>query len=151
MMRTFLCAIIALAGATARAQPPDGEVTSETATKKLIHAILVKEGDEKPITKYSTDTVKLEALWKGSGLKAGDKIRAVWIAEDLGIAEKNNSRITESVTTAYKPDDDGAFALGRPKEGWPSGKYRLEIYVNSKLAESVKFTIEPGVTIEVAH
>ncbi len=142
MMRILLCVIIAFGGVSAQANP---------LGEKSIHAILVKEGETTPVSKYSTDTAKLEALWKGSGLKAGDKIRAVWIAEDFGIAEKRNSRITESETTAYKSDDDGAFALGRPKEGWPSGKYRLEIYVNTKLAETVKFTIEPGVTIEVAQ
>ena len=142
MMRIVLCLVIVFIGTRAQADP---------LGEKSIHAILVKEGDTTPVTKYSTDTAKLEALWKGSGLKAGDKIRAIWIAEDFGIAEKNNSRITESETTAYKADDDGAFALGRPKEGWPSGKYRLEIYVNTKLAETLKFTIEPGVTIEVAH
>jgi len=92
---------------------------------------------------------EIYALWKGEALKAGDKIRAVWIAEDVGNVAPKNSRITEAFVTAEKSDDDGAFGLARPTDGWPVGKYRLEIYVGDKLAEALKFKIQPGVTVEL--
>jgi hypothetical protein len=92
---------------------------------------------------------KIYALWKGEALKAGDSVRAVWIAEDVGNIAPKNSKITEAFVMAEKSDDSGAFGLARPTDGWPVGKYRLEIYVGDKLAERMKFTIQPGVTVEL--
>ena len=114
---------------------------------KLLHATLGEKRGGEAKTQFSTDTAKISAFWKGHALKAGDKLRAVWIAEGQG--ELKDATITEGSVTAYKPDDDGIFSLVSPKGGWPVGKYRLEIYVGPKLAETLKFTIEPGVTVDV--
>jgi hypothetical protein len=123
--------------------------STDKTRSKLLHATLAKNKDGEPTTKFSADAPKIYAFWKGQALKAGDKIRAVWLAEDVGYARRGDAKITEASVTAYKPDDDGAFALARPKGGWPAGRYRLELYVGDKLAETVKFTIEPDVTVEV--
>jgi outer membrane usher protein FimD/PapC len=32
----------------------------------------------------------------------------------------------------------------KPTKGWPVGKYRLEIYVNDELTNTLDFTIEAG-------
>lgn len=152
MRRTFLFLILAVVGATAHAGPLDGDMLSADETKrKSLHVFLAKDRDSEPTTKFSTDAPKIEAFWKGTALKAGDKIRAVWMAEDVGYSALSESKITEASATAYKPDDDGAFALARPKEGWPAGKYRVDIYVGDKVAESLRFTIESGAPVEVGH
>lgn len=126
------------------------EVAAQAAgAVKLLHAELSKDRESEPTTKFSKDTPKIVAFWKGDALKAGDRIRAIWIAEDVGYAEMQNSKITEGSAIAYKPDDSGAFGLARPKEGWPLGKYRLELYVGATLAETLPFTIEEGATVQV--
>jgi hypothetical protein len=117
--------------------------------RQLLHVALAEKKDGKPKATFSTEMPKIYALWKGEALQAGDRIRAVWIAEDVGNVAPKDSKITESFVTAEKSDDDGAFGLARPTDGWPVGKYRLEIYVGDKLAEALKFTIQPGVTIEL--
>jgi len=119
-----------------------------TSDKKLLHAFVAKGTDAPPATKFTPDEPKIYALWQGETLKAGDKVRAVWIAETFGYTKKD-VRITEGSVTAYKPDDDGIFSLARPEGRWPAGRYRVEFYVGNKLAEMVRFTIEAGVTIEV--
>jgi hypothetical protein len=119
-----------------------------TSGKKLLHAVVAKSKGAPPTTKFTADDPKIYALWKGDTLKAGDKVHAVWIAEAFGPSSKD-VRIMEGSVTAYKPDDDGVFALTSPEGGWPAGRYRVEFYVGDKLAEAVRFTIEPGATIEV--
>ena len=115
----------------------------------MLHVFLAEKKDGKPKATFSTEMPKIYALWKGEALKMGDKIRAVWIAEDVGNVAPKSSKITEAFVTAERSDDYGAFGLGRPIDGWPVGKYRLEIYVGDKLAEALKFTIQPGVTVEL--
>jgi hypothetical protein len=117
--------------------------------RQLLHVALAEKKDGKPKAIFSTEMPKIYALWKGEALKTGDKIRAVWIAEDVGDAAPKDSKITEVLVTAERSDDYGAIGLARPIDGWPVGKYRLEIYVGDKLAEALKFTIQPGVTVEL--
>jgi hypothetical protein len=121
---------------------------TEAAPAKAVHLVLAKNDRREPTTMFTSDLPKIRAYWKGRRLEAGDRIGVVWLAQEVGIAPKE-SEITHAGTTAYKPDEDGVFALARPKDGWPLGKYRCEIYLNGKLADAIEFTIEKGATIEV--
>ena len=136
------------------ADPLEREILSsdrpETKTGSL-QGILTMGLTTTPTTKFSTGASKINLHWKGKGLQAGDKVRALWIAEDVGIAAPKNSRVTSGTVTAYKPDDEGLVALARPKGGWPAGKYRLELYLNRQLTQIIRFTIEPDVVVEVHH
>ena len=125
------------------------EAVAQLSGKKAIHAFTALDKDHKPTTTFSSDVLRIYAFWKGESLAVGDKIQSVWIAEDIDGAPKD-SKILEGETKVYKSDEDGSFSLSRPRgRVWPVGKYRVEIYINGGLAELVKFTIKPGVTIEV--
>jgi hypothetical protein len=126
------------------------EAVAQSTGKKSLHAFLAVGKDSKPTTSFSSDVPSIYAFWKGGALEAGDKIHSIWIAEDIGDAAPKDSRILEGDAKVYKANEDGAFSLSRPGgKIWPLGKYRVEIYINSNLAELLKFTIKPGVTIEV--
>ena len=138
-------AISIAAGQSAKEPPP----APDKATRQTVRVFLAKDGNDSPTTRFSSDAIKVRALWKGSGLRTGDTLHAIWIADDVGATAPKHTTITESSATAYKPDDDGVFALGRPADGWPPGKYRVEIYLNKKLISSHSFVIEHGVTVEL--
>jgi len=89
-------------------------------------------------------------FWKGEGLAIGDTVRAIWIAENVGAASPKDTEIRRADFIVYKREDEqGAFSLSRPGNRiWPVGKYRVDLYLNGEIAEVVKFTITPGVTIE---
>ena len=93
-------------------------------------------------TTFPDDTPKLYALFKTKGAKTGDKIRGVWIGEDVGDAAPKETKIYEKTVTAEGDTDDGEFSLSKPTNDWPVGKYRVDIYVNDELATSVKFSIK---------
>jgi hypothetical protein len=133
--------------ATAAAEPaasPDGSA----ASVKILHAVVSTKKEFRPTKKFLSGAPKIYGLWKGNALKAGDIVRAVWIAESFSYTQKD-VKITEGETMAYKPDDDGIFSLMRPEGGWPIGRYRLEFYVHDRLVETVRFTIEQDVTVEI--
>jgi hypothetical protein len=83
-------------------------------------------------------------LFKTKGVQDGDKLRGVWIAEDVGDVAPKETKIDEKSIKAEGDTDDGVFSLSKPTNGWPVGKYRLEIYVGDELAKTVKFTIKNG-------
>jgi hypothetical protein len=117
---------------------------------KLVKVFLAGENEHKPTTEFSSDARRINVYWKGQGLEVGDKLRAVWVAEDVGEASPKETKINEKMIMATKRDEEGSFFLARPtKQSWPVGKYRLDFFINDKLAQVVKFTVVKGVGIDV--
>jgi hypothetical protein len=107
-----------------------------------VKAIVTSSPGEGPVTAFPPDTPKVFTTFKSKGAKKGDKIRAVWIAEDVGDAAAPNSKVLETTGDLDSDTDTGMFSVSQPKNGWPPGKYRLEIYANDKLAATVNYSIE---------
>jgi hypothetical protein len=98
------------------------------------------EGDA--VTSFTADTPKLYAIFKTKGAKSGDKARGVLIADDVGDAAPANTKVVDAVITLDGDTDDGDFNFSKPTNGWPVGKYHVEIYVNDELATTAKFTVK---------
>ena len=90
---------------------------------------------------FESDSPQICARWQGHGLAKGAKIRAVWIAENVGDVAPADSTIDEASTTATAPNAHGVFTLSKPEEGWAPGIYRVEFYVDSDLADAAKLKI----------
>ena len=73
------------------------------------------------------------ALFKTKGAQKGDKLRGVWIADDVGDVVPTNTQIDEATLTLEGDTDSGEFSLSKPAKGWPAGKYHVDIYANAKV------------------
>ena len=93
-------------------------------------------------TSFAADTPSLFAMFKTKGIKDGDKVRGVLIAEDVGDVAPANTKVLEKTLALNGDTDDGDFNFSKPTNGWPVGKYRVEVYVNDELATTAKFAIE---------
>ena len=93
-------------------------------------------------TTFGADAPKVFVTFKTKGASDGDKIRAVWIADDVGDAAPKGTKIDEKTLKMEGDTEDGVFSLSKPTNGWPVGKYRVEIYVNDELVTKLKFTIK---------
>jgi uncharacterized RDD family membrane protein YckC len=88
---------------------------------------------------FYTDTPRIVCVWQTEGAPLTLPIKSVWIAEDVGNAAPPNYELAErSIAGA----DIGDFSITSPSNGWPVGKYRLDIYLGDKLARQVPFRIE---------
>jgi len=68
-------------------------------------------------------------------------VRGVLIAEDVGDVAPANTKVLEKTLTLEEDTDDGDFNFSKPTNGWPLGKYRVEIYVNIAVAGSATVDI----------
>jgi len=102
---------------------------------------MAKGPDDQPTTTFAPNTGIIYALFKTQGAKSGDKIRGVLIAESVGDAAQPNTKVFETLLDMQ--GDDGEFDFSKPTNGWPLGKYRVDIYLNEELVASTKFTVEP--------
>ncbi|KAB2645135.1 MAG: hypothetical protein WCK55_03915 [Verrucomicrobiota bacterium] len=117
---------------------------SAQASDVKVEAVIAVDGDTKPATSFASDTPKLHAFFRSKGTEKGDKLRGVWIAEDVGDAAPANTKIDEATVTANEDNFHGAFSLSKPTKGWPVGKYKVEIYDEDELVATVRFTITAG-------
>ena len=131
-MKPILTLLVAVLGCGVLAQA--GEVK--------VKAMITTGPGEEEMTSLAPDTPKIFAIFKTKGLQKGDKLRGVWIAEDVGSAAPANSKVGEKTLALDEDTDDGDFSVSKPTKGWPVGKYRLEIYVNDELATTEKFRIK---------
>jgi len=115
--------------------------TASTGDKRLLRAAVALDDQTKPATTFTTDAAQIYAFYIGEALHEGDKLKGELIAEDVGSAAPQNTKILDTTITVKSLNEHGAFRFGKPDKGWPPGSYRVEISVNDKLAETLKFTV----------
>jgi hypothetical protein len=116
------------------------EVKSDAIPKQLTVS-LAKERFGKPVTTFSSNTSEIYARWQGQRLRKGAKVKAVWIAENIGEDFPQDYKVDEASAVAEAPRARGAFTLARPEDGWADGDYRVEFYVDNVLVDAVKLKI----------
>jgi hypothetical protein len=126
------------------AEPPKiaqrPEVKSDAIPKQLTMSV-AKERFGKPMMTFSSNTSEIYARWRGQRLRKGAKIKAVWIAENIGEDFPQDYKVDEASAVAEGPRARGAFTLARPEDGWALGDYRVEFYVDDVLVDAVKLKI----------
>lgn len=98
--------------------------------------------DAPATTTFARDTPAVFAMLQMEGVLKGDKLRAVWIADDVGDAAPAHTKIAEKSLTMEGVPNEGNFSCTKPAKNWPAGKYHVDIYANDKLITSAKFTVE---------
>jgi hypothetical protein len=129
---------------TAPTRGKDKDASDEVQVEKLT---LVRDTGEnfEAVKKFKT-TDTFGVLVKLSDAKAGTKVKAVWIAanaggmEDKKIFEKEVT-FTEETLKSAKIKDRVDFTLSHDNP-YPTGEYKVEIYLNGELADSIDFEIE---------
>ena len=111
------------------------------AAPKKLSVSFARERFGKPTTTFSSDTPQIYARWQGYRLRIGAKVRAVWIAENIGDDAPPDYKVDEASAIAESPTTSGVFSLSRPDDGWALGDYRAEFYVDDVLVETVKLRI----------
>ncbi len=102
---------------------------------------------------FTKDTPMIYIAWKSDQLKEGQTIKGTWIAEDTNNAAPPNYKIDEATLTLTKdfkakmlstlPGSywGGKFSMSKPNNGWPVGKYRIDISVDGTIVKTIKFTV----------
>jgi len=133
MKRTFGL-IIFILSCVAFAKAGDVSVKAITSTSP--------EGEA--TTAFAPDAENIYLLFKTTGGKKGDKIRAALIAESVGDAAPPNTKVFETAVDMDGDTEDGELFFSKPTNGWPIGKYRVDVYVNDQIATTAKFTVAPA-------
>jgi hypothetical protein len=89
------------------------------------------------VTSFKPTDHIFHATVKLNRIETGLKVKLSWIAVDAGGTKDTEIDHAEFTSLAANVIN-GKIEL--PND-WPTGKYRLDIYLNDKLAQSVDFTV----------
>ncbi len=116
------------------------EVKSD-ATSKRLSVTFAKDQFGQPSTVFSSATPQICMRWQGQRLRKGGKVKAVWVAENIGEDFPPDYKVDEASATVESQNAHGAFTLARPEDGWALGDYRVEFYVDDVLVDAAKLKI----------
>jgi len=116
------------------------EVKSEAGAKRL-SVSFANDQFGRPTTTFSSDTPQIYVRWQGQRLRKGGKVKAVWIAENIGEDFPQGYKVDEASAMIESQNAHGAFTLARPEDGWAVGDYRVEFYVDDILVDAAKLKI----------
>ena len=163
----FALALICVAAASARGQ--EGATPRETATPSIeitaavpaptaaaspnpefappspapirVSIAAAKTADGKPETTYRSNAAQIVVRWRGENLPIGSIVRLAWIAEDVGNIVDPNFVIDRDETEIPSPTFSARFTISRPSDGWAPGKYRVDLFVDGVLRDTLGITI----------
>jgi hypothetical protein len=124
--------------------PPSAKTSSTPAapgSPPKIAVEIAKERDGESTTSFRSDAPNIYVHWQGANLSKGSVVRVAWIAEDVGEVADPNFIVDETETEIISPESGARFTLSRPSDGWATGKYRLEVYLDDVLIEKVAVSI----------
>ncbi len=97
--------------------------------------------DAAPAIVFRSSAPKIFIRWRGENLPIGSTVRLVWVAEDVGDVMEPNFIVDQKDTVVTTPNFGARFTLDRPLDGWAAGKYRVDLFVNDALKDTLGVTI----------
>ncbi len=116
----------------------EGSVSTQSGGIQITRASLARDAEgTQPTTTFSTTDI-FYFIIETSGAPAGTSFMARWIATSVEGIEPNYV-IDEAEITGG--DDVYTFNLSN-NQPWPTGDYRVELYINGALYQTYEFSVE---------
>jgi hypothetical protein len=97
------------------------------------------ESDSTQTTVYSPDTQTFYCFYDLNNAPDDTVVKGVWTLVSAEGYDSNSEIDSAEITGA---DDTYYFSLDRAADVWPVGQYKLDLFINDKLAETVEFQVQ---------
>jgi hypothetical protein len=96
-----------------------------------------KPGDE--TSSFSASDRKIHCVLELNKAKKGTHVRFIWKAVDVVGVNSGELKTIDYTTNSFENKVHGNLSR---QQDWPTGKYRVEVYINEGLDKTIDFTIE---------
>lgn len=118
-----------------------GVVSGAWAEPRFAQTILSDREGGASMRIFSTATPAIHLVAKLSEVAPGSMVKATWVAEKTDAAPPNYViRSSEAKTGANTAS--ATFTLAKPGGGWPTGSYRVDLFIDGQAAGKVPFIVE---------
>lgn len=97
------------------------------------------ESDTTQTTVYSPDTPTFYCFYDLNNAPDDTVVKGVWTLVSAEGYEANSVIDSAEITGS---DDSYYFSLDRAAESWPVGQYKIDLYINGNLVETVEFQVQ---------
>ena len=94
-----------------------------------------------PTTTFSTTDV-FYAVAELANAPQGTKVEAKWIAVNAADTEPNLEFQTQTLDITDERFNGTIYFQLSNDQGWPTGQYRVDLYLNGALAQSAEFSVQ---------
>lgn len=94
-----------------------------------------------PTTTFSTSSPRVYLAFSTTNLPANSTLSSVWVAEKVN-ANVTPDYVIDKAELNVSGSQSGDFSLSSPTAGFPSGQYRVDLYLDSTLIASYPFTVK---------
>jgi hypothetical protein len=116
------------------------EALSTGTTLENLHMAYDENGQQVTSTFSATDVFYAVAELRSA--PQGTTVTAKWTAVDVAGTEAGLEFQEQTIDiTEEKPSGTIYFQLSND-DGWPTGQYRVDVYLNDTLAQSLEFSVE---------
>ena len=134
-----------LASPTASPTPNLGLRRTPTPTAQ-VKAVLASDVTSEyapvdPTSTFSTDSAKVYLTFTTTDLPDASTLTAVWVAEKVD-ADVSPNYVIDHADLKVSGSQAGDFSLSSPTAGFPTGNYRVDLYLNGTLIGSFAFTVK---------
>jgi hypothetical protein len=110
------------------------------AAPRYADMVLSDSQDGAAKSTFSPQTPKIFLRTKLVDVPAGSRLRSDWIAEKTKAAPPNY-KIDSVLLKVVPPMNRAGFNFSKPTAGWPEGDYRIDLFIDDKPAEKVRFKV----------
>jgi hypothetical protein len=97
------------------------------------------ESDTTQTTVYAPDTATFFCFYDLNNAAEDTVVKGVWTLVSAEGYDSNSEIDSAEITGS---DDSYYFSLDRAAEEWPVGKYKIDLYINNNLVETVEFQVQ---------
>jgi hypothetical protein len=114
------------------------EASASTANISNAH-MSVDEADSTQTTVYAPDAPSFYCYYDLNNAPDDTVVKGVWTLVSAEGYDPNQEIDSAEVTGG---DDTYYFALDRAEDPWPVGQYKVDLYLNDELVETVNFDVQ---------
>jgi hypothetical protein len=97
------------------------------------------ESDSAQTTVYSPSTQTFYCYYDLNNAPDDTVVKGVWTLVSAEGYDSNSEIDSAEITGS---DDSYYFSLDRAAEAWPIGQYKIDLYINGNLVETVEFQVQ---------
>ncbi|MEX0765945.1 MAG: hypothetical protein WD140_03985 [bacterium] len=118
------------------------DVVQAAGQPRIASAYLAEQKDGKRVSAFKPDSQFVYVMFTLADAPRGTLVRCLWFAEKVEVVPPDYKLYEAQVRMGGGGvDNQGNCWISRPNNGWPVGRYRVELYVAERKGRALRFNV----------
>lgn len=118
------------------------DVVQAAGQPRIASAYLAEQKDGKRVSAFKPDSQFVYVMFTLADAPRGTLVRCLWFAEKVEVVPPDYKLYEAEVRMGGGGvDNQGNCWISRPNNGWPVGRYRVELYVAERKGRALRFNV----------